>query len=160
AEAADTVDCRWFERHHDRSRDTKQFWRDASDDIAHSMALGSTFLDGIQRSEDESIIGRTAAGEREPGNGEGSKDIGIGAQYLLWLLGDVGGVSQRCALWCLHNDNEIVLILLWHKPCGNVDIHVSRHAQRCEEKHDHRVAKVQYLRDHFPISDPEAVNRS
>ncbi len=86
AEAADAVDRRRLKGHHDRSGNAEQLWRNTRHDVAGRMSLAFAVVNRLQRSEDQSVVRRTAAGEREAGNREGAEDVGIGPQNLLRLL--------------------------------------------------------------------------
>ena len=89
AEASDAVDGRRFKRHHDGSGNAKKFWRDARHNVAGRVPFALAVVDRLQRSEDQSVVRRTAAGERKAGNRKRAEDIGIGPQNLLRLLGDI-----------------------------------------------------------------------
>ena len=90
------------------------------------MTFCPAFFDGLERSEDKSVVGRTAAGERETRNRECAEDVGIGSQDLFCLLRDASSVGERSSLRRLHHDDEIVLILLRNEAGGNVHIHIAR----------------------------------
>ena len=82
AEAADALNRRRFEGHHDRSRNAEQLGRDARHDVAGRVSFAFAVVDRLQRREDQSVVRRTAAGQREAGNREGAEDIRIGPQNL------------------------------------------------------------------------------
>ena len=102
------------------------FGDNARHNVAGRVPLAFALVNRFQRSEDQAVVRRAAAGERKAGNREGAEHIGIGPQDLFRLLGDVRGVRERRSRRCLHDHDEVVLVFLRNEAGGNVNDTCSR----------------------------------
>src|SRR5439155_15134473 len=78
AEASNAIDCGRLKCHNDGTRNAEQFRRYAGHNVTGSMALAFAVVNRFQRSEDEAVIWRTAAGKRKSRNGKCAKNIRVG----------------------------------------------------------------------------------
>ena len=160
AEAADALNRRRLERDHDGSGDAEQLGRNARNDVAGRVTFRFALVDRLQRSEDESVVGRTAAGQREARDRERAKNVRIGEQDLFGFLGDVGRVGKRCARRRLYHHDEVVLIFLRHEAGGHMNVHVCCGSQSGNEQNNHYVAKLQSFGDGFAVAGSQAADRA
>ena len=105
---------------------------------AHLGAL----VDGLERSEDEAGVRRTAAGKREAHDREGAEDAIVFADDVGDAVGKLGGVAERSARRRLHDDEEVGLVLLRDEGRGDVVVHEGRRPRAAEEEQQHHVANA------------------
>src|SRR5579859_7512365 len=112
AEAADPVHRRRLECSHDGAGNSKKLGTNARHDITGGVASAFAFVDRLKWSEDQSVVRRTAAGERKARHRKCAEYIRIGAQNLFGLPGNVCGVGKRRSRRSLYYRDEVILVLL------------------------------------------------
>ncbi len=142
ADGADACDGGRFGGEGDAAGDGEELRSDVEDDGVRGEVrphLG-TVVDGFERCEDEAGVWRTAAGEREAHDGEGAEDAVVLAHEGGDPVGEGGGVAERGPRGCLHDDDEVRLVLLRDERRGDVVVHVRGGCQAAEEDEQHDVA--------------------